>query len=86
MIKNIDSQAVRYKLCKSLNNAIAVAKWRYLNTEVMEYDITLFYSAKSLQMVESCLQKYVNETITWFKSNKLAVNPSKSNSMLIGTR
>ena len=30
--------------------------------------------------------KCVNETISWLKSNKLAVNPSKSNSMLIGTR
>ena len=49
-------------------------------------DITLFYSAKSLQTVESCLQKCVNKTISWLKSNKLAVNPSKSNSMLIGTR
>ena len=49
-------------------------------------DITLFYSAKSLQTVEPCLQKCINETITWLKSNKLAVNPSKSNSMLIGTR
>ena len=49
-------------------------------------DITLFCSAKSLQTVESCLQKCVNETITWLKSNNLALNPSKSSSMLIGTR
>ena len=49
-------------------------------------DITLFCSSKTLDSVESKLQKCVTETITWLKLHKLVVNPSKSNTMLFGSR
>ena len=49
-------------------------------------DITFFCSSKTLDWVESKLQKCVTETITWLKLHKLVVNPSKSNTMLFGSR
>ena len=49
-------------------------------------DITLFCSSKTLDSVESKLQKCVTETITWLKLHKLVDDPSKSNTMLFGSR
>ena len=49
-------------------------------------DITLFTSNKCLFEAESQLQLYVNITASWLTDNGLVVNPSKSNSMIIGTK
>ena len=49
-------------------------------------DITLFTSNKCLFEAESQLQLYVNITTSWLTDNGLVVNPSKSNSMIIGTK
>ena len=49
-------------------------------------DITLFVSGSSINQVQQRLQICVNETYTWLNNNKLLVNTSKSNTMLIGTK
>ena len=49
-------------------------------------DITLYVSAPSLREVESKLQTCIDDTLSWLKCNKLVVNATKSNSMLIGSR
>ena len=48
--------------------------------------IKLYYSAKSINEVQSNLQTCVDDTIKWLQTNKLVVNPSKCNSMLVGSR
>ena len=49
-------------------------------------DITLYCSAKSINEVQSNLQPCVDDTIKWLQTNKLVVNPSKCNSMLVGSK
>ena len=49
-------------------------------------DITLFVSGSSINQVQERLQICVNETYTWLNNNKLLVNASKSNTVLIGTK
>ena len=49
-------------------------------------DITLFVSWSSINQAQERLQICVNETYTWLNNNKLLVNASKSNTMLIGTK
>ena len=49
-------------------------------------DITLYCSGKNIHVAESKLQNCVDLTVKWLKHNRLVVNPSKSTTMLIGTR
>ena len=49
-------------------------------------DTCIMYADDNITLFYSCLQKCVNKTITWFKSNKLTLNRSNSYSMLTGTR
>ena len=48
--------------------------------------IKLYYSAKSINEVQSNLQTCVDDIMKWLQTNKLVVNPSKCNSMLVGSR
>ena len=49
-------------------------------------DITIYCTGKTIADVHSKLQQCVNNSLSWLHQNKLMINPSKSSSMLIGTK
>ena len=49
-------------------------------------DITIYSANSDLGQAESSLQNAVDSVQSWFKNNKLLLNPKKSHVMLIGTR
>ena len=49
-------------------------------------DITIYCTGKTIADVQSKLQQCVNNSLSWLHQNKLMINPSKSSSMLIGTK
>ena len=48
-------------------------------------DVSLYTTGKTLHEVEEKLQNIVDEANDWYVANRLAINTSKSNTMLIGT-
>ena len=49
-------------------------------------DITIYSANSDLGQAEASLQNAVDSVQSWFKNNKLLLNPKKSHVMLIGTR
>ena len=49
-------------------------------------DITIYCTGKTTADVKSKLQQCVNNSLSWLHQNKLMINPSKSSSMLTGTK
>ena len=56
------------------------------NCIMYEDDITIYCTGKTIADVQSKLQQCVNNSLSWLHQNKLMINPSKSSSMLIGTK
>ena len=49
-------------------------------------DITLYTSGKDIDQLSLVLQEELNCVLDWFSANRLFVNPSKSNSILSGSK
>ena len=49
-------------------------------------DITLYTSGKDIDQLPLVLQEELNCVLDWFSANRLFVNTSKSNSILIGSK
>ena len=48
-------------------------------------DTTILYSHKDINSKIELINKKIDEVTTWFKANKLSVNASKTNFMIMGT-
>ena len=48
-------------------------------------DTTVFYSNDDISVLYDTVNRELNEVCNWFKCNKLSLNASKTNLMLMGT-
>ena len=48
-------------------------------------DITILYSHSNVEKQINLINEGLNEVSNWFKANKLSVNASKTNYMILGT-
>ena len=79
------SQSTKNKLYKRIRNFNQFSQPKGCVT-IYADDITLYFSGKNTHVAESNLQNCDDITVKRLKHNHLVVNPSKSTTMLIGTR
>ena len=86
---HIDRQIWRWSILGSLLFILYVNGIPYtsnvLDFILFAHDTTIIYSHKDLSRKINVVNEELEEVGNWFKANKLSVNTSKSNFMILGT-